>query len=121
MTTGYYCSSAQVGYYLNTLEVTDLGDDNADGTADTGLITALSTAASEEIWGYIQGRYSATTAMDPANYTTASGTYPVLEMKAAQYTADLLRARQGAIPPPGPDHPVIMWCERVRATLADVV
>lgn len=121
MTTGYYCSSTQVGYFLNANEVTDLADDNADQTADTGLVAALMLAASEEIWSYIQNRYSATTAMDPANYTSGSGTYPVLEMKAAQRTATLLRIRQGTAEDPGTEDPVIKWCERVRMTLADVV
>jgi len=121
MTTGYYCSSAQVGYFLNANEVTWLADDNADQTADTGLVTALMTAASEEAWSYLSGRYSATTAMDPANYTSGSGVYPALEMKVAQRTATLLRVRQGVIEDPGMEDPCIQWYERVRATLADVV
>lgn len=120
MTTGYYCTATQVGYFLNANEVTDLADDNADQTADTGVVAALMQAASEEIWSYIQGRYSATTAMDPGNYTSGSGTYPILESKSAQLTADMARARQGVIEYPGPDNPVIRWCERVRACLADV-
>jgi phage gp36-like protein len=114
-----YATEAQIKLAMNTNEVDDFADDDADGTADTGVISDASARASRAIWSIIGDRYSATTAMAPEAYTAGAGTYPVLESKCAELAADYLMERQGGNPVTT-EHPVIDWAREVSFFLAHV-
>jgi len=114
-----YCTIAQVKYHLNANEIVSLADDDADGSADTGVNDGIMRWATYAIWSHIAPRYQGTAAMNPDNYTAGDGTYPVLEDMTAWLSAAKFRERQGG-PIVEDDHPALAWASRVGLGLADV-
>jgi len=105
-----YCTVAQVKLAYNTNEIDDLGDDDANGSADTGVIEDAIYRASRAIWSAIAPRYYSVTTMNPESYST--GAYPVLDSMTATLAADYMRERQGGEPVAN-DHPALTWARRV--------
>jgi phage gp36-like protein len=99
--------------------VTDFADDDADGSADTGVVADAVNRASRDIWSIIGDRYSATTAMAPEAYTAGSGAYPVLESKCATLAASYLAERQGG-DTVTMAHPTMEWAFWVSLYIAHV-
>ncbi len=84
-----YCTEAQVRLVYNTNRVTDAADDDAGGTADTGVIAAVIEGVDGLVESYVCRRYPPL----PASYT---GTMPkVLQHQAEKMVVARLLSRQG--------------------------
>jgi len=84
-----YCTEAQIRLVYNTNRVTDAVDDDASGTADTGVIAAVIEDVDATIESYVCRQYASLT----ASYT---GTMPkVLQHMAEKLCVARLLARQG--------------------------
>lgn len=114
-----WCTVTQLDLGFNATELDDYADDNADGTADTGVQQGAIDRAANWIWGIIQPRYQAVTAMVPGTYTAGSGAYPVLENWNIILGRDCLAERQGGAKVTQ-DHPILREAWRVAQGIGSV-
>lgn len=84
-----YTQEADIRLWFNTNRVTEAGDDDRDGSADTGVIAAAIAWGDARLYGLIANRY----ALDPDNLTPAT-TPDALRYYAAQLAGAKVFQRQ---------------------------
>ena len=90
-----YCNESHIDDVFNSQNIDQAIDDNADGTANSGLVTNLIDDASHEVWSYVKPHYSS---LDPEDVTdpTSKTQVPVAVRNAtAVLAAEMILTRQG--------------------------
>lgn len=90
-----YCNESHVDAIFNSLNLDQAADDNADGTANTGLWTLEIDNASHEVWSYLKPHYSTLDPEDVTDVTDKTQVPVMVRNAAATIAAAEVLGRQG--------------------------
>ena len=90
-----YCNESHMDDVFNSLNIDQALDDNADGTANSGLVANLIDDASHEVWSYLKPHYSNLDPEDVTDVTDKTQVPVVVRNATAVLAAEMALTRQG--------------------------